>query len=93
MAATRRLEILFRDEDWPFATRDEVETPLDAELMAADVGEITGGGIGGGYYRLEVDVTDLERGLEVVRQTLRRLRVPASTTIRVPGPEVAVHRV
>jgi hypothetical protein len=86
------LEIVFKNTDFPFAGRDEVEDPLSDSLGAADVGEVTGGGGGPETCAIEVEVTDLEKGLEIIRRTLRELGCPASTEIHQHQPQHIVHK-
>lgn len=65
--------------------RDEIEDPLSESLEASGMGEVSGGGGGSGLYIVDIDITEedvLSEALEVIRRTLRELRVPASTRIR-----------
>ncbi len=87
------LEIVLKSEDFAFGGRDVVEDPLDEALQAAQLGEVTGGGTGSGSSNIDVEVEDLERGLQVVRRVLRELRVAASTVIVQRTPEHVVHKV
>eukprot|EP01031_Cornospumella_fuschlensis_P019507 gene19507-23906_t len=68
--------------DFTFGGRDEIEDPLDDALRKAQLGEVTGGGSGRGISNIDVEVTDPERGLAVIREVLRRLGVARSTIIR-----------
>ena len=78
-------ELLFLDEDWPFGGLHEVADPLDEALLASGAGEVTGGGIGGGFTRLRLELTDEPAALTVIRELLTRLDAPPSTRIRLPS--------
>jgi len=49
--------------------------------MAAGIGEVTGAGSGLGVSNLDVEVTDLDEGLALLRTVLQDLEVPPSTMI------------
>ena len=68
------------------------EDPLDAALKAAKLGEVTGGGSQLGEIRkdgtrgiewvgIDVEVTDLERGIPFIKSELLRLGAPATTVL------------
>src|SRR5436853_7197964 len=71
----------------PIERGERYEDPLQAALAAEDFGEVTGGGsqMGEGktveFCGLDVEVTDRERGLCVIRQVMRRLNAPPGTVI------------
>lgn len=71
----------------PMGRGDRYEDPLQEALSAADLGEITGGGsqLGEGdsiaYCGLDAIVSDRERGLAVIRETMQRLGTPTGTVI------------
>ena len=75
-------ELLIPDQDFGFDTISDVEQPLDQALIEAGVGEVTGGGIGAGWYRIEMDLTQPERAFEVVRRLATWLELPSSTLLR-----------
>jgi hypothetical protein len=79
--ATHFFDITFADEGPEYVGRFEVEDPLDDALRAAGVGEVTGGGSGLGRSNVDVDASDLEAGLRVIRQVLRDWKVAPSTKI------------
>ena len=87
------LEVVLKNEDFAFDGRDEVEDPLDEALQAAQLGEVSGGGSGSGRSNIDVELVDLERGLQLVRRVLRELRVAPSTVIIQRTAEHAVHNV
>ncbi len=80
-------EIVFQSADFSFGGRDEVEDPLDEALRAQDLGEVTGGGTGLGMCNIDVEVSDAERGLALIRAVLRELGVASSTRIYQGEPE------
>lgn len=85
--ATVFLEIVLLSNDFTFGGRDEIEDPLEEALLAAALGEVTGGGTGMGISNIDVEVTDLTAGLALVRSVLAQLGVARSTVIRRYEPE------
>lgn len=75
------LEVIIQLDDAAFLERDEVEDSLQEALAAAGIGEVTGAGSGLGVSNLDVELTDLDAGLALVRKVLRDLEVPPSTMI------------
>lgn len=75
------LEIVLESADFTLDSRDEVEDPLHEALTEAGIGEVTGAGGGMGKSNIDVEVTDLQAGLALVRRVLRNLKVAASTVI------------
>ena len=75
------LEVVLQSDDSAFLERDEVEDSLQQALAAAGIGEVTGAGSCLGVANLDVEVTDLDAGLALVRKVLRDLEVPPSTMI------------
>jgi len=75
------LEIILQTADSTVHARDDVEDPLQEALTAAGLGEVTGAGAGLGVSNIDVEVTDVEAGLALVRRVLRELRIPPSTMI------------
>jgi hypothetical protein len=75
------LEIILQTADSTLHARDDVEDPLQEALTAAGLGEVTGAGSGLGVSNIDVEVTDLEAGLALVRRVLRELHTPPSTMI------------
>ena len=63
------------------ANRREVEDALDDALSEAGVGEVTGGGTGADTSIVDVEVTDFDRALPIIRRVLRELRVPRGVRI------------
>jgi hypothetical protein len=92
MSTPTFLEIVFKNTDFPFAGRDAVEDPLTEALKEAGVGEVTGGGSGPQTCNIDVEITDLERGLAVIRRTLSDLGCPASTEIHQQQPQHIIHK-
>ena len=93
------LEIILRDTDLVAAGcqgRDEIEDPLTEALEDAGLGEITGAGGGMGLHNMDVEITEDQRfdqALRLIRRTLRKLNVPASTKIVRHQPEKVVYAV
>jgi hypothetical protein len=71
----------------PMERGERFEDPLQAALDKEDLGEVTGGGsqMGEGksvkFCGLDVEVTDRDRGLQVIREVMRRLNAPRGTVI------------
>lgn len=80
------LEIVLQSAEFTFGGRDEVEDPLDDALREAGLGEVTGGGSGMGRLNIDVEVSDLEPGLDLIRIVLQRLGVAPSTVINQYQP-------
>lgn len=93
MSDTTFFEIILQSADCNFGGRDEIEDPLDEALRNASLGEVTGGGSGMGVTNIDVEVTDAEQGLMVIRQVLQRLEVAKSTVIRQSGSPSIRHLV
>ena len=75
------LDVILQADDAAFLERDEVEDSLQEALAAAGIGEVTGAGSGLGVANLDVEVTELDAGLALVRKVLGDLEVPPSTMI------------
>ena len=86
-------EIILYAKDFEFDGRDEVEDPLDEALEASGLGEVTGGGTGMGTSNIDVEVTDVDAGLTMIRKVLRELAVAPSTQIVQREPETITHSV
>lgn len=78
-------ELLIPDHDFAFDTISDVEQPLDEALLTAGVGEVTGGGIGAGWYRIEMTIERPAEAFAVIQQLARRLELPPSTLLRRIG--------
>jgi hypothetical protein len=64
-----------------FADRSEIADSLDAELAPAGLGCHMGGGTGLWYSYVDLALTDVDRGVEVVRRVLREGNVPRRSWI------------
>ena len=93
MQETTFFEIILQAADFHFGGRDEIEDPLDEALQNASLGEVTGGGSGSGVSNIDVEVTDADQGLMVIRQVLQSLEVAKSTVIRQSGEPSIRHSV
>jgi hypothetical protein len=63
----------------------DLEEPLAGYLTEFECGEVTGSGTTPGFFEINVETTqeDLTRCLNLTRRTLKHLKAPASTIIRV----------
>jgi hypothetical protein len=77
----------------PLERADRFEDPLQAKLSEAGLGEVAGGGsqLGEGstilYCGVDININDRERGLALVRSTMRELCAPPGTVIEEFLPE------
>jgi hypothetical protein len=71
--------------DYSVSGRQDIEDRLDEALQQAGLGEVTGGGTGMGLANIDVEVTDSQRGLILVREVLQSLGLAPSTIIRQSG--------
>jgi hypothetical protein len=102
-AASERGEFFFYvripEDLQPLARGDRYEDPLQEALAAADIGEVTGGGsqLGEGtsieYCGIDVVVRQRDRGLELIRSVMRRLRAPRATVVEEYLPSYREHPV
>lgn len=77
-----------------FTARDEIDEPLAEALENSGLGEVTGGGSGGGKAIIDVELSgDLDAGIQLVRDTLVRLKVPPGTLISCHAPRNEVLKV
>jgi len=76
----------------PLDRGKKYEDPLDTALKAANLGEVTGGGSQLGELRkdgtrgidwvgIDVEVTNIERGIPFIKSELVRLGAPAATVL------------
>jgi hypothetical protein len=71
--------------------RAQIEDALGRALTACKLGQVTGGGRGVSEAHVEVlavNEAKLPEALQVVKSTLRELRLPESTRIYLPGEQV-----
>jgi hypothetical protein len=87
------LEVVLQAADFEFGGRDEIEDPLEEALASAEIGEVTGGGAGSGVVIVDIEVADLDAGLELLRSVLKNLQVAHSTRIKQYQPDEIVHLV
>ncbi|NYZ61442.1 hypothetical protein [Luteimonas deserti] len=77
---------------WPVERGEKYEDPLDAALVRAGVGGVTGGGSQLGdpgpdgapviaWVGIDVELDDLERGLPLLKSELARLGAPPGTAL------------
>ena len=92
MSETTFFEITFPTAaDYSVGGRQEIEDRLDDALRHADLGEVTGGGTGLGRANIDVEVSDAQRGLILVRDVLQSLGLAPSTIIRQAGSPSIEH--
>lgn len=72
-----------------FNDRAEIEEALNAALVAAQVGCCFGGGTGLRYSYIDLALTDLDRGIEIIRELLIRGGIPKRTWIQFFDDELA----
>jgi hypothetical protein len=71
----------------PMERGDKYEDPLDCDLEAQGLGMVTGGGTQMGkdggieWIGLDLDLTDLDRGIEFTRRRLRELGAPPGSVL------------
>jgi hypothetical protein len=93
------LQIIMQSNDLQklkFDGRDQIEDPLQKALSDRSLGEVSGGGSGGGVTIVDVDISkeeNLAQGLKLIRQILQDIVVPPSTVIKQTHPFDAVFEV
>ena len=75
-------ELLLPDHLCTFETVSDLEEPLDRELIAIGAGEVLGGGIGSGWYRFDLALTDYDRAIELLRESADDLGFPKGSCLR-----------
>ena len=65
-----------------FADKGEIEDALDEVLVPARLGCQIGGGTGQRYAYIDLALIDLDRGIQAIRERLRRGSVPKHTWIQ-----------
>src|SRR5262245_35030285 len=87
MAEVERLwhefSVLFRELGAHAGGRSDYEGEVEEEVQRLGLGEVVGGGtwMDGSGCDMQVEVSDPEAGLRVIREVLRRLKAPTSTRI------------
>ena len=76
-------------EESQFHDRAEIEEALNAALVAAQAGCCFGGGTGLRYSYIDLALTDLHRGIAIVRDRLRAGGIPKRTWIQFFDDELA----
>jgi len=82
-----RAQLLLPDDLCSFATVSEFEERLDQRLLAADAGEVTGGGIGSGWYRFDLVLVDFRRTAALLTRWADDLGLPEGTCLRRAGSD------
>lgn len=75
--------------------RGIIEDDLMELLGKHGLGEVNGAGAAtdGSFCDLDISVTNLDEGLRVIREVLRRHNVPLATVINYHGPELVRYTV
>jgi hypothetical protein len=77
------------------ADRGAIEDDLEKVLQDRQLGEVWGAGAAtdGSFCDLSILVSDLDEGVELVREILQRYQVPRSTKLTYHGPELVTYAV
>jgi hypothetical protein len=86
---THRLQVVFKPAITPRDRSKLYERPIDEELEKARIGKWTGGGtfVDGSASDCSFEVSDLEKGIEIIRSVLRNNNAPKTTKIQLLGAE------
>lgn len=85
-----RAELLLPDDLCSFETVSELEEPLDEKLIAAGAGEVMGGGIGSGWYRFDLRLTNYDTAVALLLNWAEDLEFPSGTCLRRSGESAVV---
>ncbi len=86
-SADIRAELLLPDDLCSFETVSDFEEPLDRRLIAAGAGEVLGGGIGAGWYRFDLTLTDYDAAITLLGEWAQDLGFPEGTCLRRKGEQ------
>lgn len=84
-SAIIQAELLLPDDLCSFDTVSELEEPLDRRLIAAGAGEVLGGGIGSGWYRFDLELTDYTAAIKLLSEWALDLGLPEGSCLRRKG--------
>lgn len=76
-------ELLLPDDLCEFDAVSDLEEPLDRGLIAARIGEVVGGGIGSGWYRFDLVVSDFAAATRLLRASASELGLPPGSCLRL----------
>jgi hypothetical protein len=65
-----------------YEDREGIEQALDGALAPAQLGCVVGGGTGVRYSYIDLALTDVAKGIEVLRKVLRAGRIPNRTWVQ-----------
>lgn len=82
-----RAELLLPGDLCSFDTVSELEEPLDRRLIDAGAGEVTGGGIGSGWYRFDLALDDFDAAAKLLETWAEELGLPEGTRLRRAGDD------
>jgi hypothetical protein len=90
MGETSELTVVFRPA---ISGRGAIEDDLEDVLQERGLGEVVGAGAAtdGSLCDLHIVVTDLDAGLQAVREILRQHQVPESTVLAHHGTDRVVY--
>ncbi|MFQ5527888.1 MAG: hypothetical protein ACE5GX_16720 [Thermoanaerobaculia bacterium] len=74
--------MLLPDHLCSFDKVSDLEEPLDRRLIAAGVGEVVGGGIGSGWYRFDLELSDYASAIRLLAEWANDLELPEGSCIR-----------
>lgn len=83
--ANIQAELLLPENLCSFETVAELEEPLDHRLIKAGAGEVTGGGIGSGWYRFDLALVDYDTAVELLTEWAKDLGIPEGSCLRRKG--------
>ena len=75
-------ELLLPDHLCSFERVSDLEEPLDQRLIAAGAGEVLGGGIGSGWYRFDLEISDFEATVNLLKSWVEDLDLPEGSCLR-----------
>jgi hypothetical protein len=92
---THRLQVVFKPAITPRDRSNLYERPIDEELEKAGVGKWTGGGtfVDGSASDCSFEVSDVEKGVAIIRDVLRKKNAPKTTKIQLLGAEKKTYEV
>ncbi|MFX1393296.1 MAG: hypothetical protein ACFFAH_06940 [Promethearchaeota archaeon] len=64
-----------------FENRNKIENIINKALITEGLGFVFGGAIGIRYYYIDLILTDVERSLEIIKEILRKEKVPIKSWI------------
>jgi hypothetical protein len=75
-------ELLLPDSLCSFEQVSDLEEPLDQRLIAAGAGEVLGGGIGSGWYRFDLEISNFQATVDLLKSWAHDLDLPEGSCLR-----------